>query len=153
MFNLGDSQGVPLVVNKISMVSLTCNLIIGGAYCWKVPGNVSIHCQPSQPSQSSKNLDSCSIFPKHVKDLSLSILIPPKVPLLPLSIFISTNAKWGSMKGCSFTTNKRIKVSIIIPINFIYHHHPQSWQKKKTLQTNSTVYKTTWFTVTEFIRI
>ena len=33
MFNLGDSQGVPLVVNKISMISLTCNLIIGGAYC------------------------------------------------------------------------------------------------------------------------
>lgn len=25
MFNLGDSQGVPLVVNKISTISLTCN--------------------------------------------------------------------------------------------------------------------------------
>ena len=77
MFNLGDSQGVPLVVNKISTISLTCNPYNWGGHIAERFRGTSLSTVKSS-QLSSKNLD--SIFPKHVKDLSLSIFIPPKVP-------------------------------------------------------------------------
>ena len=137
MLNLGDSQGVPLVVNKISMISLTCNLIIGGAYCWKVPGTSLSTVKWSQ--LSSKNLD--SIFPKHVKDLSLSILIPPKVPFYRwVCLFRQTPS--GDQWSLFFHNQQTNENPNYHPNQF--HHLPSSStiigrKRKKTLQFATTL--------------
>ena len=57
------------------------------------------------------------VFPKHVKDRSPSSLVPPD------RFHFYWNKDLFISLGQVVTTNERIKVPNIIPINFIIYHH------------------------------